>query len=188
MSDLQDPIETEPLTRALAHPLRARLLFEYQRDGVSPSRLATRLGKPLNVISYHTNVLVELGCIELVSTASRRGAMEHFYRTVALPAFEDEAWDELPVARRRSLTNAVLGSAMDEARRAAWAGGFDGPRSHLSRLRIELDAVAEAEVAGLLRRVVDEVIASDAACRRRSSATSPYELVMLCFAERPSAP
>src|SRR5215203_4374442 len=100
MSDLPDPIAGQPPTRALANPLRARLLFEYQREAISPSRLASRLGKPLNLVSYHTKVLVELGCIALARTQRRRGAIEHFYRAVALPLLEDDAWEQLPLGLR----------------------------------------------------------------------------------------
>lgn len=181
MSELPEPTTGQPLTRALANPLRARLLFEYQREAISPSRLAARLGRPLNLVSYHTNVLVELGCIALTATASKRGATEHFYTAVELPIFDDDAWAELPLGLRRSLTSGVLASAVDDARRAAWNGGFDGARTHLSRILVELDGTGEADVARLLRQVLDEVSDVDAACRSRGSDPAAYELVILLF-------
>jgi DNA-binding transcriptional ArsR family regulator len=68
--------------RLLAHPLRDRLLFEYQGDPTSPSKVARRLGESVSLVSYHTDVLARNGCLELVRTERRRGAIEHFYRAI----------------------------------------------------------------------------------------------------------
>ena len=47
-------------------------------------------------VSYHVRALLELGCVELVSTAQRRGAIEHYYRAVVRPFFRDRDWKKLP--------------------------------------------------------------------------------------------
>jgi hypothetical protein len=181
MSDVSDSIDGASLSRALAHPLRERLLFEYQRETTSPSRLAARLGEPLNVVSYHTNVLVELGCLALERTAPRRGATEHFYRAPTMLGVDDDAWRRLTVGTRRSLVQTTVASAADEARRAAWAGGFDGARAHLSRMRVELDAEGESDAARVLRDTLDDMARIDAESRARKTPTASYELVIMHF-------
>jgi hypothetical protein len=49
----------------------------------------------LEHVGYHVRVLRELGCIELVRTARRRGAIEHFYRAVERPYLTDREWKPL---------------------------------------------------------------------------------------------
>ena len=67
---------------AIAHsnPLRARA-FQLIADGVaSPKAIANALDLDVRTVAYHVRVLRKLGCIELVETQPRRGAVEHIYR------------------------------------------------------------------------------------------------------------
>jgi DNA-binding transcriptional ArsR family regulator len=68
--------------RALAHPLRARALELLALGPGSPRQLALGLDAPLGTVSYHVQTLLRLGCIELLETIPRRGAIEHRYRAV----------------------------------------------------------------------------------------------------------
>lgn len=70
------------LERALAHPLRARALKLFGDAPKSPNQVAKELGVDVSSLAYHVRVLRKLGCIELVETRQRRGALEHFYRAV----------------------------------------------------------------------------------------------------------
>jgi DNA-binding transcriptional ArsR family regulator len=175
--------------RLLAHPLRDRLLFEYQGDPTSPSKVARRLGESVSLVSYHTDVLARNGCLELVRTERRRGAIEHFYRAIVAQDIEDEDWPRVSAPIRRTLVRGVLGAATDEARRAALDGSFDEPRSHISRSLLELDDQAISEVSRILRQVVDDVARISAESRARAAPDRrPYELVILHFAPTRSAP
>lgn len=66
--------------KAIAHPLRARILEALGGKLRSPNELAVEFHEPLGNVSYHMVVLRDLGMVELVDTAPRRGALEHFYR------------------------------------------------------------------------------------------------------------
>jgi DNA-binding transcriptional ArsR family regulator len=66
------------LAKALSHPLRARIFAILNEQVASPNEMAEMIGEPLPNVSYHARVLVDLGCIELVRTAQRRGAIEHY--------------------------------------------------------------------------------------------------------------
>lgn len=70
---------TNPVQRALAHPLRARLVALLERAPASPSQLAAQVDAPVGVVSYHVRVLAGAGVVELVATAPKRGALQHFY-------------------------------------------------------------------------------------------------------------
>ena len=66
--------------KAVGHPLRARILEALAGEPRSPNELAVEFGEPLGNVSYHVTVLRDLGMVELVDTAPRRGAVEHYYR------------------------------------------------------------------------------------------------------------
>jgi DNA-binding transcriptional ArsR family regulator len=69
------------LVRALAHPLRVQILEILSERVASPNDLSEELGVDLGHVAYHTRTLDRCGCVELVDTAQRRGATEHFYKT-----------------------------------------------------------------------------------------------------------
>jgi hypothetical protein len=148
---------SDKLAQVLAHPLRNRVLFEYQGEPTSPARVATRLGRPVNLVSYHTRMLVEHGCVALVRTDSRRGALEHFYCSTLPPWITDREWDRIPASLRRALVRGTLHRLDEEAREAALRGGFDGRHAVLVRGLLELDDESLAAVGDVLQRAYHEV-------------------------------
>lgn len=68
------------LAKALSNDVRARALGLLAEEPSSPKLIATALGLDLRSVAYHVRVLKKLGCIELVETLPRRGAVEHVYR------------------------------------------------------------------------------------------------------------
>jgi predicted transcriptional regulator len=68
------------LAKALSSSLRARALSLISEGVASPKAIAQELGLDVRSVAYHVRVLRELGCIELVDTKPRRGAVEHIYR------------------------------------------------------------------------------------------------------------
>jgi DNA-binding transcriptional ArsR family regulator len=63
-----------------AHPLRVVALRECANGEASPSMIAKAAGVPVANASYHVRQLHDAGLLQLVDTAARRGAIEHFYR------------------------------------------------------------------------------------------------------------
>lgn len=68
------------LAKALSSSLRAQALALIGEGVASPKAISDQLGLDVRTIAYHVRVLRELGCIELVETPQRRGAVEHVYR------------------------------------------------------------------------------------------------------------
>ena len=68
------------LAKALSNDVRARALGLIAEGTKSPKVIADELGLDLRGVAYHVRVLKKLGCIELVETQPRRGAVEHVYR------------------------------------------------------------------------------------------------------------
>ena len=122
------------MAKALAHPLRVQLLSALNEGVASPNELAKRLNEPLTNVSYHVRMLHDLGCIELVDTEPRRGALEHYYRAIMRPFFGDRDWKRLPKNARGSISDAVLQLVWDDAAEAIKTGQFDDRENrHLSR-------------------------------------------------------
>lgn len=68
------------VAKALSNDVRARALELLAEGPKSPKSIATALEIDLRGVAYHVRVLKKLGCIELVETLPRRGAVEHVYR------------------------------------------------------------------------------------------------------------
>ena len=68
------------LAKALSHSMRAQALALIVESVTSPKQIAERLDADLRSVAYHVRVLKRLGCIELVETQKRRGAVEHLYK------------------------------------------------------------------------------------------------------------
>jgi DNA-binding transcriptional ArsR family regulator len=67
------------LVRALSHPIRMEILQALQGRIASPAELSREMNRPPGVVSYHASTLVECGCLELVHSRGRRGAIENFF-------------------------------------------------------------------------------------------------------------
>jgi DNA-binding transcriptional ArsR family regulator len=67
------------LTRALSHPMRLEILDRLRTGAASSSELSEQLGARQGVISYHAKVLVQYGCLELIHSAPRGGAVESYF-------------------------------------------------------------------------------------------------------------
>ena len=146
--------------KALAHPLRQQLLIALGERVASPSELAEELGEPLGNVSYHIRMLVDLGCIKLVSTTPRRGALEHHYKAVVRPLLDDTSYATYPSATKRALLSDVLKEIWTDIGEAAQAGAFDTDELHVSRQPMTLDPEGWADVAKVLEETlyrVDEI-------------------------------
>src|SRR3954465_15488224 len=89
------------IAKALAHPLRARILQRLGERVASPGDLAAELGAPLGGVRSHVRMLRDCEWVELVRTEPRRGALQHFYRATARPRLDEQQWRALPSGLRR---------------------------------------------------------------------------------------
>jgi DNA-binding transcriptional ArsR family regulator len=155
----QEAIVDNHLVRALSHPLRARALAILNERVASPSEIAAELDFPVGNVSYHVNTLQELGCVELVKTAQRRGATEHYYRGVTRSFLNDANWSQLSPAAKNGVSVAGLKMINEAAMAAMLAETFDArPDRHLSCTPVALDEEGWGEVTALLAETLEQVI------------------------------
>lgn len=176
-SDITDP----RLIKALAHPLRIRILaILEEREIASPNELSDLLGVSLGVMSYHVRRLHALGFLELVKRTPRRGAIEHHYRAVARPAVTDEGWAETPSIVKRAMVGASLDQVTGYVNAAAARGGFDRADAHLSRRAVTLDEQGWRELAGQLEALnakLDEIEAASGERLRAAGEAEPGDVM-----------
>jgi DNA-binding transcriptional ArsR family regulator len=154
--------------KALAHPIRLRVLARLNEVEASPKELAAELGEPLPKLSYHVRVLHEMGAIELVRETPRRGAIEHHYRALTRAVLGDADWARLPLSSREELSGVVLAEVFEDLRRAVAAKSLDARADrHLSHTPLALDEQGWAELAALLVDVVERALALQAASAAR---------------------
>ena len=180
--DLVDP----RIAKALSHPMRARILVILNERVASPNEIAETIGERLPNVSYHVRALLDLGCIELVDTAQRRGAIEHYYRAVIRPFFTDRDWKRLPRSGRQTISDTALQVIWKDVSDAIEAGTFDGRHDrHLVHSPMRLDEDGWAEITALLASTLAEAerIASKSAARLKKSKEPPVQtrLVMIHF-------
>ncbi len=152
-------IVDQRLVKALAHPVRVQALTILNERVASPNELAKELDEGLSQISYHVKVLKDYGCIELVKTEPRRGAVEHFYRATARAFLTDEDWQRLPKSVRPSMSATLLQTIMDDAVGALKAGTFDARDDHhLSWTPVIVDEQGWEDLAAVLSDALDHVL------------------------------
>jgi hypothetical protein len=91
--------------RAIAHPLRSRLLIELlaRREGTA-TVLAEAVGEPVNKVSFHLRLLAKYGFIQKAPELARDGR-DRWWR----PAYADGIdWDELAITQPQLVSSTHL--------------------------------------------------------------------------------
>jgi DNA-binding transcriptional ArsR family regulator len=156
------------LMRALAHPMRVTILQLLEEAPSSPVRISQRIDESLGSVSYHTNVLADLGLIELVETRPARGAVEHIFRIDPDATLGSPSWRRVPPSLRSSVVGGALNSFTARAIEALRAGTFqarDG--SVLSWLPLRVDEQGWAEIAEIVESVEERFRAVGERCGAR---------------------
>jgi DNA-binding transcriptional ArsR family regulator len=184
--DLVDP----RIAKALSHPMRARILRILNERVASPNEIAEMIDERLPNVSYHVRALLDLGCIELVDTAQRRGAIEHYYRAIVRPFFSDSDWKRIPRSGRQAISDALLRVIWEDVSEAIEAGTFDSrPDRYLTNTPMVVDEEGWSELAEVMARALREVqkVESQSARRLKKSkeAGVTMKVVLMQFESPP---
>jgi DNA-binding transcriptional ArsR family regulator len=151
--DLVDP----RIAKALSHPMRARILVILNERVASPNEIAETIDERLPNVSYHVRALLDLGCIELVDTAQRRGAIEHYYRAILRPFFSDRDWKRIPRSGRQAISDTALRIVWEDVADAVKSGTFDSrPDRYLTHSPMVLDEQGWTEMTGVMAKAFAE--------------------------------
>jgi DNA-binding transcriptional ArsR family regulator len=184
--DLVDP----RIAKALSHPMRARILVILNERVASPNEIAETIDERLPNVSYHVRALLELGCIELVDTAQRRGAIEHYYRAIVRPFFSDRDWKRIPRSGRQAISDTALQIVWEDVANAVESGTFDSRSDrYLVHSPMTLDEQGWTEMKAVMARAFAEAekIESASAGRLNKSQEDgvPTRVVLMQFESPP---
>jgi len=161
--DITDP----DLAKALAHPLRTRILAVLEDRTASPSELAGELDASLGVVSYHVRRLEALGFLKLVRREPRRGAVEHYYTATSRPRITNAAWGKLPTIVKDASIKAAVDQIGAYVAAGAAEGGFNAADAHITRTPVTVDSKGWHALARELDNLQERVAKIEAASKQR---------------------
>jgi DNA-binding transcriptional ArsR family regulator len=187
--DITDPA----LAKALAHPLRTRILAALEGRTASPSELAEELDAPLGVVSYHVRRLAALGLLKLEKRIPRRGAVEHYYSAKTRPLITSATWGTTPQIVKDATIRAAVGQVGHYVGSAAARGGFDSPESHLTRSPVVVDSKGWNALARELDAMLARIGKIEADSKRRLASVDhdgerDATVVLMLFESPPDGP
>jgi DNA-binding transcriptional ArsR family regulator len=159
------------LAKALAHPLRTRILAALEGRTASPNELATELATELDaslgVISYHVRRLHALGFVKLVKRVPRRGAVAHYYTATTRPRITDATWGATPTIVKHATIKSALDQIASYVNAAAVGGGFDAQHPHLTQCPLSVDEQGFTALARELEAVTARIQKIEADSKKR---------------------
>ena len=147
------------LAKAMAHPVRVRILEIMNERPVAPAEVSAAIGTPVSNVAYHFRTLLELECVEVVAQQLVRGSIKTTYRSRTNLMFDDLCFRTLPPGDRAGITVATLKALYRRASDAIEANTFDiQADSHLSVTTLSLRWEAWEEIAKILEGVLGRVM------------------------------
>jgi DNA-binding transcriptional ArsR family regulator len=101
--------------RALAHPLRLRIMELFAESPKTTKQVAELLGEPPTRLYHHVAALERAGLIVLEETRQNRGAVEKWYASAAPQLRAGPSHGKNDVASRRA-RRAVAATALEQAK------------------------------------------------------------------------
>jgi DNA-binding transcriptional ArsR family regulator len=158
----------QDLVRALAHPMRVRILEALQGHTASPTELAREFRESLGVVSYHANALLDVKCIEQVRTQPKRGTIEHFYTAKPRSFIGNQDWRRAPLSVRGGVTSEAIRTFVDKVGAAIDADTIDSREdTTLNWMPMTVDEQGWRETAEILDRALRELMTVAAESRER---------------------
>lgn len=193
----------ETISAALKHPLRVRILealnegprspSQFVEEGLIPKEHYETYQQALSLASYHFRELQKEGCLEVIESIPRRGAVEHVYEGKARVYFDDAEFEAMPRPTRRKLSRVSIQGMVARADRAIAEDTFDArPNRHLTWMPMQLDERGWDEVIAKLAETFAVLgqIRTDARDRIAASGAEvvPATVAMLGFESPPPPP
>ena len=115
------------LLKAMAHPLKQRILVALDETQASPSELATRLDEDFQTVARLVRELrsVDPPLIEKVGETKVRGGTAHIYKTVGRPVLDLGPWEKMPQLLREIQSTQAGQILLGDLAEAIKAGTFD---------------------------------------------------------------
>ena len=153
--------------RALAHPLRLRLVEEFAGAARTTMQVAAAMGEPPTRLYHHVNALERAGILRLARTRQVRGTTEKYYE-VAKKQFGVVSGSQVTGPIRGSIKN-VANIMFQQARSDLLEAISDTPRQNPDTapvaLRMLLNA-SPAQIASVRRKLMALLSQVQKECKR----------------------
>jgi DNA-binding transcriptional ArsR family regulator len=173
------------IARALAHPLRVRILEILSEGEASPVDIAFEMDgdkRNLSNVNYHVKVLRELGCVEILRLEPVRGTFKTIYRSRMRVLFSDLCWSSLSEQVRSGISLTVLRNVVRRTGDALEARTFDKKDDrHLSLQTVPVDWSGWEELRDLMAATMAEVDAIASRAAEREAEKFPATVTLLNF-------
>lgn len=167
------------LAKALANPVRGRIMMELSVRPLSPSQFQAIAGGSLGNIARYFRQLEEWDYVEVIEHrrgGHRRGGVEHIYRRTQPTLLRTNAWEQLPIFLREDISMNMVASYIARLTEAIEAETFDSDTDrHFSWDKPTLDRRAWEELNAHLDEVLDWLpeLARESAERMKESGEDP---------------
>lgn len=176
------------LAVAMSHPTRLGAFTILLERTATPREIAAELGEAGSNVGYHLRVLVELGCIELVSVEPAAGGrvVEHSYRAVERAYFDAEGWAGLSSKEKLEVAVTLMRVISEDINDAMAHGTFFDPDdNHISRSPMRVDQEGWEEVSAFLDGTLDGLFEIqdriNERCRDDEKKTFPMKVQIIQF-------
>jgi DNA-binding transcriptional ArsR family regulator len=171
--------------RALAHPLRLKLLEEFAGRARTTMQVAAALGEPPTRLYHHVNALERAGILKLARTRQVRGTTEKYYE-VARKSFGAVDGGQVTGRMKGSLRNLAY-LVLEEAKSDLVAAITDSkltPETAPVALRMLL-TVTPAQIVGIRKELLALLASIRKECKRQPPpADAPRWALTVAFAPR----
>ncbi|CAN7420240.1 helix-turn-helix domain-containing protein [Phenylobacterium sp. LjRoot219] len=150
-------VDTPERMKALADPLRQRLLAAFAQQPGTVKQVSTRLGEPITKLYRHVDQLVAAGFLRVTGEQRRRGAVERSFEAVGSRYVVAPAAEEDRVLKGDTMVRGALEQVLASARKAEDPDG----RLHLMRARVRLTSKALRHLEDRLRELLVENVSDD---------------------------
>jgi DNA-binding transcriptional ArsR family regulator len=175
------------LGKAMAHPLRVKIVEMLNEEPAAPVDISRRLDVPLPNLSYHFRTLLELECIEEIQREQKRGSIKTTYKSRVDLVWGDLCFSGMNSKARSAITTTTLANCASRVSDAIWEGTYDARDDlHLSLQTGLVDEDGFDEIATLASALMNrfqEVVAecSDVAGEKGRDVRFPATLAMTAF-------
>lgn len=154
--------------RALAHPLRLRLLEAFALGRRTTMQVAAQLGEPPTRLYHHVGALERAGILKLVATRQVRGTTEKYYELASrqIGAIRGEHITDRSRAALAALASAVFDEARGELLAAMGRPELLNPQTAPIALRM-LIRLPASQVPGARKRILAALKAIRGDVKRR---------------------
>lgn len=149
----------EKLMKAMAHPMRVRILAYMNDRPWSPNEISEELAEGLSQVSYHVKVLKDFELIEMTKLEPRRGAVEHYYRAIKRAYVPSSVTKQFPKSSQRMMFVDTMEDANQDIVSSLESGRFDDRSDyHVGYTPVDLDDEGRKEAVALSDKYVDDFL------------------------------